>query len=212
MSPFLRRGSRPATEPTPSLSEYLDELGREAAAERAGPLASLEAQGLREAAEQHYPSSAASSASFARAAAALELGAVYALGIGFALRVGELETRSPAPVPPHLSSRLRAAGDPAAEADAVSRELARPSPGAPRAEFLALFAAGQEVWAGLEEWVEATGRAASRRRLRERLDAAGVGPHFDIEPALERISYAVALRSGYALAACEQELSVGAAL
>ena len=85
---------------------------------------------------------------------------------------------------------------------ASTPEIDRPSP-----EFLAIFAPGPEVWERLELWARKTGVAVALRRMRELLDAAGVEGSFDIEELVERLDALFLFRYGYALAACEEELS-----
>ncbi len=85
---------------------------------------------------------------------------------------------------------------------ASTPEIDRPSP-----EFLAIFAPGPEVWERLELWARKTGVAVALRRMRALLDAAGVEGSFDIEELVERLDALFLFRYGYALAACEEELS-----
>ncbi len=127
--------------------------------------------------------------------------------------------------------RLRDAADPGAEAGLIAQELAgrmrvkrmiaarltqgagATDPGAEpdvepaSAEFLALFAPGREAWEGLESWARETGRGVARKRMRALLDLSGVDGGYDIERLVQRIDVEFYFRVGYALAACEEELS-----
>src|SRR5439155_16126907 len=74
-------------------------------------------------------------------------------------------------------------------------------------EFLSIFAPGLEVWERLEAWARDACRGVARGRMRALLNAAGVDRDFDIEPLIERLDVDFLFRFGYALGACEEELS-----
>jgi peptidoglycan/xylan/chitin deacetylase (PgdA/CDA1 family) len=74
-------------------------------------------------------------------------------------------------------------------------------------DFLSAFAPGSESWQQIETWARATGRHVARERNRALLDAAGVGSAYDVEPLVDRLDVDFLFRFGYALAACEEELS-----
>jgi peptidoglycan/xylan/chitin deacetylase (PgdA/CDA1 family) len=74
-------------------------------------------------------------------------------------------------------------------------------------EFPSIFGLEPELWDGLASWARETCRGVARRRMRALLDAAGVDGSFDIEALIERLDVDHLFRFGYALAACEEELS-----
>jgi hypothetical protein len=81
------------------------------------------------------------------------------------------------------------------------------APHSATADFLAIFAPGTDVWQDLETWARATGRHLTRKRNQVLLDAAGIGESFDLDTAVNRLDVDFLFRFGYALAACEEELS-----
>jgi peptidoglycan/xylan/chitin deacetylase (PgdA/CDA1 family) len=166
----------------------------------------------------------------ARHVAAQEINSLRAIGLGFSLRRFESAEGDPAPLSEQFSIRLRAADDPDTEAGLIAHELAeptrvnrliaaalqrrnpsrvaaRPPIGSALPEFLSTFTQGPGVWERLESWARETGSRIARRRMRALLDAAGVSGTFDLEPVIDRLDIDFNFRFGYALAACEEELS-----
>ncbi len=168
----------------------------------------------------------------ARNTAALEVNSVRVMALGFSLRRFESTEGDAAPLPEQFSVRLRDAADPGAEAGLIAQELAgrmrvrrlvaarlsQPveatnpviDPGAEPAspEFLVdLRDQDPKHGSELESWARDTCRQVARKRMRALLDAAGVDGGFDIERLVQRLDVEYYFRLGYALAACEEELS-----
>jgi hypothetical protein len=74
-------------------------------------------------------------------------------------------------------------------------------------EFLSMFTLGSEAWEHIEAWARDTCRGTAAQRMRALLDAAGVDSEFEIERLVNRLDVDFYFRFGYALAACEEELS-----
>jgi hypothetical protein len=174
----------------------------------------------------------ASSDLLARHTAAYEVNAVRVIALGFSLRRFEGTEGDAAALPRQYTSKLWAADDRGGEAALVAQELAGPrrvevlvaarlaereagksgDPGEPGVEgaspkFLSIFAPGPEVWEATASWARETTQLVSKRRMRALLEAAGVDGSFDIERLVERLDVDFLFRFGYALAACEEELS-----
>jgi hypothetical protein len=89
---------------------------------------------------------------------------------------------------------------------ADSRDTAAINGGA-SARFKSIFGPGDEVWEPLAAWARETGQDVARRRMESLLDPAGVRGAVDFESLIDRLDVDFLYRFGYALAACEEQLS-----
>jgi len=168
----------------------------------------------------------------ARHAGPYEINAVRAIALGFSLRRFEGTEGDAAVLPEESKAKLWAAEDPGGEARLVAEKLAAPrkvevvvaqrlaeraagesgdpvQPGVNGASptFLSMFGPGPEIWEPIASWARETAQVVAKRRMQALLDAAGVNGGTDIEALIERLDVDFYFRFGYALAACEEELS-----